>query len=107
MNAMANAQLWHRRLGHLNKRSLEHMQRRDGNGVAFDGSIDHCDVCAVGKSHQLAHAKKAKHADITSPFQLVYRDLMGLFKPAPRGGYEYVSKITEDILSPSKRQQGS
>ena len=36
-NAMTNAQLWYRRLGHLNKRSLELMQRRDGNGVAFDG----------------------------------------------------------------------
>ena len=31
------------------------MQRRDGNGDAFDGSIDHCDVCPVGKSYNLAH----------------------------------------------------
>ena len=36
MNAMTNAQLWHSRLGHLNKRRLELMQRLDGNGVAFD-----------------------------------------------------------------------
>ena len=68
MNAMTNAQLWHRRLGHLNKRRLEPTQRRDGNGVAFDGSIDHYNVCAVGKSHQLAHSKKTKHADIAAPF---------------------------------------
>ena len=33
MNAMINAQMWHRRWGHLNKRSLELMQRCDGNGV--------------------------------------------------------------------------
>ena len=33
-------------------------QRRDANGVAFDGSIDHCDVCTVGKNHQLAHPQK-------------------------------------------------
>ena len=97
MNAMINAQLWHRQLGHLNKRSLELMQGHDGNGVAFDGSSDHCDVFAVGKSHQLAHPKKAKHADITVPFQLVYGDLMGSFKPAARGGYEYVSKITDQF----------
>ena len=51
MDAMTNAQLWHRRLEHLNKRSLDLMQKRDGNGVAFDVSIDHCEVCAVGKSH--------------------------------------------------------
>ena len=60
MNEMANVQLLHRRLGHINKKSLELMQRCDGNGVAFDGSIDHCDVCAMGKTHQLAHPKKAR-----------------------------------------------
>ena len=96
-NAMTNAQLWHRRLGHLNKRSLELMQRLDGNAVAFNGSIDHCHVCAVGKRHQLAHPKKVKHADITAPFQLVYGNLMGPFKPTDRGGYEYVSDITDQF----------
>ena len=45
MNVMTNAQLWHRRLGRLNKRTFEPMQRRDGNGVAL--LIDHCDVCTV------------------------------------------------------------
>ena len=97
INAMTNAQLWHRRLGHLNKRSSELMQRHDGSGVTFDGSIGHCDVCAVGKSDQLAHPKKAKHANITAPFHLVYGDLMDPFKPAARGGYEYVKKITDQF----------
>ena len=98
MNAMTNTQPWHRRLEHLKKRSLELMQRRDGNGVAFDGSIDHCDVCAMGKSDHLAHPKKAKHADITAPFQLVYGDLMGPFKPVDREDYEYVSKINDQFI---------
>ena len=97
MNAMANSQLWHRRLGHFNKRSLEVMQKRDGNGVAFDGSIEHCDVFAVGNSHQRTHPKKAEHAGMTVPFQLVYEDLMGPLKPAARGGYEYVSNITDQF----------
>ena len=95
MNAMTNVQLWYRWRGHLNKRSLELMQRRDSNGVTFDGSIDHCDVCTVGKRHQLVHLKKAKHADIMAPFGLVYGDLMGPFKATARGRYEYVSKITD------------
>ena len=43
-NAVSNAQLWHRRLGHLNKRSLELMQRHDGNGITFDSIIADCDV---------------------------------------------------------------
>ena len=97
MNTMTSAQLWHRRLGYLNHRSLELVQRRDGNGVAFDGSIDHYDVCAVGKKHQPAHPQKAKRADITAPFQLVYGNLMDPFEPAARGGYEYVSKIPDQF----------
>ena len=80
-NAMTNAQLWHRRLGRLNKRSLELMQRRKGNGVTFDGSTDHCDICVVGKSHQLAHPKKAKHADTTVPFRLFMETLWASSNP--------------------------
>ena len=83
MNAMTNAQLWYRQPGHLNKRSLELMQKRDGNGITFDDSIN--------------HPKKAKHVDIMVPFQLVHGDLMDPFKPAARGGYEYVSKITDQL----------
>ena len=51
MNAVFNAQLWHRRLGHLNRRSLELTQRNDGNGITFDGTITDCDVCAVWKAY--------------------------------------------------------
>ena len=69
MNAMMNAQLWHRRRGHLNKISLELVQRCHGSGVAFDGSTDLYDVCAVRKRHQLAHPKKAKHADTTASME--------------------------------------
>ena len=49
INAVSKAQLWHRRLGPFNRRSLELMQRHGGNGTTFDGTIAGCDVCAVGK----------------------------------------------------------
>ena len=97
MNAVSNAQLWHRRLGHLNRRSLELMQRHDGNCVTFDGTIANCDVCAVGKGQQLAHPKKTQHAGITRPFQLCYGDFMGPFTLEAYGGFKYVSKITDQF----------
>ena len=68
MNAVSNADLWQRRLGHLNRRSLELMQRHDGNGITFDDTIVDYDVCAVGKGRQLAYPKKAQHAGIIRPF---------------------------------------
>ena len=80
MNAVTTAQVWHRRLGHLNKRNLELMNMKSSNGLAPDGSIVDCDVCAVGKNHQLAHSKKANHAAINAPFQLAYGDFTGSFK---------------------------
>ena len=97
-NAVSNAQLWHRRLGHLNIKSLELMQRHDGNGITFDSNRADCGVCAVGKSQQLAHPKKAQHAGITRPFQLCYGDLMGPFTPEAYGDFKYVSKIKDQFI---------
>ena len=97
MNAVPNAQIWHRRLDHLNRRSLELIQRHDGNGITFDGTIADCDVCVVGKDQQLAHPKKAQHAGITRPFQLCYGDLIDPFTPEAYGGFKYVSNITDQF----------
>ena len=91
INTATNAQLWHRRLGHLNKRTLKSMQRRDCNGIPFDGTASSCDVCAVGENRQLAHA------DIKVPFQLVHGNLVGPFTPAAHEIYKCVSKITDQF----------
>ena len=98
MNAVSNAQLGPRRLVHLNRRSLELIQRHDGNGVTFDGTIADCNVCAVEKDQQLAHPKKAQLAGITRPLQLCYGNLMGPFTPEAYGGFKYVSKIIDQII---------
>ena len=76
MNTVVDAQLWHRRVGYLDNRILDFMQRRDDNGITFDGTLADSDVCAVGKSQRLAQSKKkVKNADIKVPFQLVHGDL--------------------------------
>ena len=67
----------------------------DNNGVSFDGTVPDCDVCALGKSHQLAHPKTADHK-VKHPFQLVFADLMGPITPEALGGYKYVSKISDE-----------
>ena len=73
------------------------MRRRDGNGVAVDGSIDHCNVCIVGKkspagSHQEGQTRRHHGALSTALYTQ-----MGPFKPEARGGYEYVSRITDQF----------
>ena len=68
MQSAANANLWHRRLGYLNRKSLSLLKNLDNNGVSFDGPVPDCDVCAVGKSHQLAHPKTVDHTRLNSFF---------------------------------------
>ena len=63
MNAVANAQVWHRQMGHLHAQSLDILRKRDCTGITFEGAISDCDVCAVGKAQQLAHSKTAHHKD--------------------------------------------
>ena len=58
MNAVANAQVQHRQLGPLHKRSHKLMNRKNGNGVALDGPVPDCDVCAGGKAITLLTPRK-------------------------------------------------
>ena len=95
MQAAATATLWHRWMGHLNRKSLDLLKKVNNNGVSFDGTVPDCDVCAVGKSRQRAHPKTADQ-HVQHPFQLVFPDLMGPFTPEALGSYKYVSKIFDE-----------
>ena len=59
MQAAATATLWHQRMGHLNRKSLDLLKKVNNNGVSSDETVPDCDVCAVGKSRQRAHPKIA------------------------------------------------
>lgn len=73
-------------LDHLNKKTLELIQRRNSNDITFNGTIADCDP------------KKAKNADIMAPFQVLYGDLRRAFTLAAQGGYKYAGKITDRPL---------
>eukprot|EP00752_Nemacystus_decipiens_P015693 g14006.t1 len=87
--------LWHRRLGHINRGSLDVLRKIDDNGVDYTGTFEACDVCAIGKSAQRAHPKNATY-DVSRPFQLVSTDLMGPMSPPALGGFQYVGKLVDE-----------
>ena len=95
MQAAATATLWYRRMGHLNRKSLDLLKKVNNNGVSFDGTVPDCDVCAVGRSRQRAYPKTADQ-HVQDPLQLVFTDLMGQFTPKTLGGYKFVSKISDE-----------
>ena len=89
--ATADADIWHRRLGHMNPRSMELLRRKEGNRVEYTGTVSDCDICALSKRRQQAHPKKSTRMT-TRPMQLIYTNLMGPFTPPAKCGYKYVSK---------------
>ena len=95
MQAAATTTLWHRRMGHLNRKNLDLLKKVNNNGVIFDGTVPDFDVCAVGKSRQRAHPKTADQ-HVQRPFQLVFTDLMGQFTLEALGGNKHVSKISDE-----------
>ena len=95
MQAAATATPWHRRMRHLNRKSLDLLKKVNNNGASFDGTEPDCDICAVGKSHQRAHPKTADQ-HVQHPFQLVFTDLILQFTPEALGGYKYVFKISDE-----------
>ena len=82
-------------MGHINAKSPDLLNKTDGNGMRFVGGVSDCEVCAIWKNTQLAHPKKV-NLNVSKPFGLVYTDLMGPTSHAAVGGFENVSKITDE-----------
>ena len=89
-----SASLWHQRMGHINRKSIEVLRRMPGSAIDYNGDVQACDVCAVGKNNQQAHPKQATY-DVQHAFQLVTVDLMGAMTPAALGGYSHVTKFVD------------
>ena len=43
----ADADTWHCHMGHINRKSLELLNKTDDNGVSFKGGVSPYDVCAI------------------------------------------------------------
>ena len=89
-----SANLWHRCMGHFNRKSMNVLRRIPGSVVDYNGDMQACDGYAVGTSKQQAYPRQATY-DVRHTFQLVTVDLMGPIKPAALGGYSYVTKFVD------------
>ena len=92
--ATNKAETWHRRLRHLNESSMKTLRNQPDSGVSLEGNISPCKTCALGKSAQGKHPKTST-VTTTTPFELVYTELAGSFKPNAMDGSQYISKFTD------------
>ena len=89
--------LWHRRLGHLNRPSMRLLRSTMSSGVQSEGTATiPCEVCVKGKQHRKPFkktgAKRAKHV-----LGLVHSDICGPMHVSSVGGARYFLTLIDDF----------
>ncbi|XP_070048833.1 uncharacterized mitochondrial protein AtMg00300-like [Nicotiana tomentosiformis] len=93
-----DAELWHRRLGHISFTLLNKLVRKDlVRSLPKSSFKDHkmCDACVKGKQVRSSFKPK-KEVSISRPFDLLHMDLCEPMRVASRGGKKYIFVIVDD-----------
>jgi hypothetical protein len=90
--------LWHRRLGHVNMRTLQSLYK--GNHILGLADLTFakdrvCRACIEGKMHELTHPSKTIISS-KRVLELLHRDLFGPPSHASLGGKKYCLVIVDD-----------
>lgn len=84
-------EIWHKRLGHINKQYLKDMvQRNLVKGVTMS-NIDNfqCEACILGKQHRKSFPKSTR-VNKSAPGKLVYSDICGPIATSSVSGARYM-----------------
>ena len=98
----ADAQLWHRRFGHLGYGNLARL-RREGMVHGLNPSPQQfklasagvCAPCAAAK--QIRSSRHSSSSDSTAPLQLLHMDVCGPFPERSLRGSKYLCNIIDDF----------
>ncbi|KAI3815544.1 hypothetical protein L1987_15215 [Smallanthus sonchifolius] len=91
--------LWHRKLGHISYRKMNHLVR---NGLVTGipklrfAVADDCMPCIKGKQQRKSHKPKTQNS-IDTPLELLHMDLFGPISIRSIGGKSYCLVITDDF----------
>lgn len=87
---------WHRRLAHLNSRSMYIMKKGIVTGIDYDDSnYQSCVACVEGKQTRLPFPKKTMHRS-GEILGLIHSDLCGPMPQSSFGGARYFLTLTDD-----------
>ncbi|KAL0715908.1 hypothetical protein Bca4012_065230 [Brassica carinata] len=98
LSAQGDADLWHRRLGHMNIRNMTNQIHKDMIRGVPKLKIDDkmvCGACNEGKQVKVQH-KKVPDIQASAPLDLVHMDLMGPMQTESIGGKRYVFVLVDD-----------
>lgn len=92
------ADLWHRRLGHINRRSMDILRRVPDSGVGYDGDVQGRAIPAavlLGKACSEPTPTSGASHDVQRPFQLVTSDVMEPVVPPVLGVFTNVGNFVD------------
>lgn len=90
------SQLWHRRLGHLNRIGMDLLRKGMASGLSFDNvSSEPCIACLEGKQTRLPFKGKGGKR-VNEPLQLIHSDLCGPMPEKSWGGSRYFLTFIDD-----------
>ncbi|GKB61781.1 retrotransposon protein, putative, ty1-copia subclass [Tanacetum coccineum] len=117
-HALDSSYLWHCRLGHINKKRMDKLQRDGILQPTHDESLEKCKSCISGKMarkpfpHQVERAKDLLgliHTDVCGPFRTVSREGASYFitftDDFSRYGYVYFMKHKHEMFETFKVSQ--
>lgn len=92
-------ELWHKKLGHLNLKSMKKIIKEEAirgipNLKIEEGRI--CGECQIGKQTKVPH-KKLQHLVTSDILQLLHMDLMGPMQTESLAGKKYVFVCVDDF----------
>ncbi|XP_022866024.1 uncharacterized protein LOC111385832 [Olea europaea var. sylvestris] len=93
------SELWHKRLGHLNYKSLEQLAKKElVDGLPKIGPSENvvCGPCQLGKQLKGSHKKTTKILT-KIPLELIHMDLMGPSRTESLGGKRYILVVVDNF----------
>lgn len=95
-SAKVTQQVWHRRLAHLNHRSMELMRKGMVTGISYDNSVvEKCVACVEGKQTRSSFPKASSNR-ATEVLELVHSDLCGPMPGRSFSGAKYFITFIDD-----------
>lgn len=90
--------VWHRRLGHLNHKSMELLNKGMATGISFANNnlFQQCEVCVKGKQTKKSFPKKSFNR-ATEILELVHTDLCGPMPYKSFSGSRYFLTFIDDF----------
>jgi hypothetical protein len=97
-SADGDLNLWHQRLGHVGKVTLQKMAKGAVRGMEVSKGELHeeCLGCSKGKMKAAVHPRKGPEFRARRKLELVHVDLMGDIQPESYGGKRYLMVLTDD-----------